>query len=147
MKQTGKFWILGLLSSSISLACHSAPITFDDAWNLLLENNYSLKAQRANVESYEYQQSATDNLNLPQVSIGANYTRLDTDVTVSGQQLLDSTGAHITLPPLFNVTSTITERDIFSSRVSGENLSNHDSNDSSRRSKLKIHSNHNFDNL
>lgn len=117
MKQTGKFWILGLLSSSISLACHSAPITFDDAWKLLLENNYSLKAQRANVESYEYQQSATDNLNLPQVSIGANYTRLDTDVTVSGQQLLDSTGAHITLPPLFNVTSTITERDIFSSSI------------------------------
>ncbi len=108
---------MGLLSSSISLACHSAPITFDDAWNLLLENNYSLKAQRANVESYEYQQSATDNLNLPQVSIGANYTRLDTDVTVSGQQLLDSTGAHITLPPLFNVTSTITERDIFSSSI------------------------------
>ncbi|UTZ21667.1 TolC family protein [Vibrio campbellii] len=117
MKNTGKLWILGLLSSSISLACHSAPITFDDAWNLLLENNYSLKAQRANVESYEYQQSATDNLNLPQVSIGANYTRLDTDVTVSGQQLLDSTGAHITLPPLFNVTSTITERDIFSSSI------------------------------
>ncbi|NDJ80077.1 TolC family protein [Vibrio campbellii] len=117
MKKTGKLWILGLLSSSISLACHSAPITFDDAWNLLLENNYSLKAQRANVESYEYQQSATDNLNLPQVSIGANYTRLDTDVTVSGQQLLDSTGAHITLPPLFNVTSTITERDIFSSSI------------------------------
>ncbi|MEL7328083.1 MAG: TolC family protein, partial [Pseudomonadota bacterium] len=117
MKKTGKLWILGLLSSSISLACHSAPITFDDAWNLLLENNYSLKAQRANVESYEYQQSATDNLNLPQVSIGANYTRLDTDVTVSGQQLLDSTGAHIRLPPLFNVTSTITERDIFSSSI------------------------------
>ncbi len=125
MKQTGKFWILGLLSSSISLACHSAPITFDDAWNLLLENNYSLKAQRANVESYEYQQSATDNLNLPQVSIGANYTRLDTDVTLSGQQILDSTGQHISVPPVFqpifsalaNTTSTITERDIFSSSI------------------------------
>ncbi|EPP5333397.1 TolC family protein [Vibrio harveyi] len=123
MKQTGKFWILGLLSTSISLACHSAPITFDDAWNLLLENNYSLKAQRANVESYEYQQSATDNLNLPQVSIGANYTRLDTDVTLSGQQILDSTGGHnIPLPPpllgmIANTTSTITERDIFSSSI------------------------------
>uniref|UniRef100_UPI000A483F56 TolC family protein n=2 Tax=Vibrio harveyi TaxID=669 RepID=UPI000A483F56 len=123
MKQTGKFWILGLLSSSISLACHSAPITFDDAWNLLLENNYSLKAQRANVESYKYQQSATDNLNLPQVSIGANYTRLDTDVTLSGQQILDSTGGHnIPLPPpllgmIANTTSTITERDIFSSSI------------------------------
>ncbi len=92
MKQTGKFWVLGLISSSISLACHSAPITFDTAWQLLLENNYSLKAQRANVENYQYQESATSNLNLPQVSIGANYTRLDTDVTLSGKQILDSTG-------------------------------------------------------
>ncbi|WP_256936967.1 TolC family protein, partial [Vibrio parahaemolyticus] len=91
MKQTGKFWVLGLISSSISLTCHSAPITFDTAWQLLLENNYSLKAQRANVENYQYQESATSNLNLPQVSIGANYTRLDTDVTLSGKQILDST--------------------------------------------------------
>lgn len=124
MKQTGKFWVLGLISSSISLACHSAPITFDTAWQLLLENNYSLKAQRANVENYQYQESATSNLNLPQVSIGANYTRLDTDVTLSGKQILDSTGTHINVPPAFqpicclaNTTSTITERDIFSSSI------------------------------
>ncbi|MBE3874601.1 TolC family protein [Vibrio parahaemolyticus] len=125
MKQTGKFWVLGLISSSISLACHSAPITFDTAWQLLLENNYSLKAQRANVENYQYQESATRNLNLPQVSIGANYTRLDTDVTLSGKQILDSTGTHINVPPAFqpifgalaNTTSTITERDIFSSSI------------------------------
>ncbi len=125
MKQTGKFWVLGLISSSISLACHSAPIAFDTAWQLLLENNYSLKAQRANVENYQYQESATSNLNLPQVSIGANYTRLDTDVTLSGKQILDSTGTHINVPPAFqpilgalaNTTSTITERDIFSSSI------------------------------
>lgn len=98
MKQTGKFWVLGLISSSISLACHSAPITFDTAWQLLLENNYSLKAQRANVENYQYQESATSNLNLPQVSIGANYTRLDTDVTLSGKQILDSTESPISMP-------------------------------------------------
>ncbi|WP_322802710.1 TolC family protein [Vibrio alfacsensis] len=117
MKSTGKLWVLGLLSSSISFASHSAPITFDNAWNLLLENNYSLKAQRANVESYQYQQDATGNLNLPQVSIGANYTRLDNDVTLSAQQVLDSTGAHIAIPPFLNATSTITERDIFTSSI------------------------------
>ncbi|NMV06918.1 TolC family protein, partial [Vibrio parahaemolyticus] len=116
---------LGLLSSSISLACQAAPITFDTAWQLLLENNYSLKAQRSNVENYQYQESATSNLNLPQVTIGANYTRLDTDITLSGKQILDSTGAHINVPPAFqpifgalaNTTSTITERDIFSSSI------------------------------
>ncbi|EOS9876229.1 TolC family protein [Vibrio parahaemolyticus] len=126
MKQTGKFWVLGLISSSISLACHSAPITFDTAWQLLLGNNYSLKAQRANVENYQYQESATSNLNLPQVSIGANYTRLDTDVTLSGKQILDSTESPISMPiplppsvvgAIANTTSTITERDIFSSSI------------------------------
>ncbi|MCR9625435.1 MULTISPECIES: TolC family protein [Vibrio diabolicus subgroup] len=126
MKKTGKFWILGLLSSSISLACHAAPITFDTAWQLLLENNYSLKAQRSNVENYQYQESATSNLNLPQVTIGANYTRLDTDITLSGKQILDSTESPISIPiplppavvgAIANTTSTITERDIFSSSI------------------------------
>ncbi|HHX8288861.1 TPA: TolC family protein [Vibrio diabolicus] len=126
MKKTGKVWILGLLSSSISLACHAAPITFDTAWQLLLENNYSLKAQRSNVENYQYQESATSNLNLPQVTIGANYTRLDTDITLSGKQILDSTESPINIPiplppavvgAIANTTSTITERDIFSSSI------------------------------
>ncbi|ANQ21726.1 hypothetical protein BA893_08595 [Vibrio natriegens] len=125
MKQTGKFWVLTLISSSISFACHSTPITLDSAWQLLLENNYSLKAQRSNVESYQYQEKATGNLNLPQVSLGANYTRLDTDISLSGKQIFDSTGAEIAVPPAFqnilgtlaNTTSTITERDIFSSSI------------------------------
>ncbi|MGR5325643.1 TolC family protein [Vibrio sp. DNB22_17_1] len=129
MTQYGKFWILSLLSSSISFACQAAPITFSDAWQLLLENNYSIKAKRANVENYEYQQNATDNLNLPQVSLTASYTHLDNDVTLSGQQIFDSTGQKISVPPEFlpivepvfntlaNTTSTITERDIFSSSI------------------------------
>ncbi|MCV5662984.1 TolC family protein, partial [Escherichia coli] len=96
------------------------------AWQLLLENNYSLKAQRSNVENYQYQESATSNLNLPQVTIGANYTRLDTDITLSGKQILDSTESPISIPiplppavvgAIANTTSTITERDIFSSSI------------------------------
>lgn len=125
MKQPGKFWIVSLISSSISFACHSAPITLDNAWQLLLENNYSIKAQRANVENYQYQEKATGNLSLPQVTLGASYTRLDTDVTLSGKQIIDSTGAEIAVPPAFqgilstlgSTTSTITERDIFTSSI------------------------------
>lgn len=124
MKRHSKLLMLGLLSSSISLACQAAPITFQQAWQLLQENNHSLAAQRANVESQQHLQSATSSLNLPSISVGANYTRLDTDVTVSGQQLLDSTGQHISLPlppeiigALANTTSTITERDIFTSSI------------------------------
>jgi outer membrane protein TolC len=125
MNRTGQFWVLSLISSSISFACYSAPITLDTAWQLLLENNYSLKAQRSNVESYQYQEKATDNLSLPQITLGASYTRLDTDVTLSGKQIIDSTGAEIAVPSAFqgilstlgNTTSTITERDIFSSSI------------------------------
>ncbi|POF54752.1 hypothetical protein CRN63_01710, partial [Vibrio vulnificus] len=98
MKRHSKLLMIGLLSSSISLACQAAPITFQQAWQLLQENNHSLAAQRANVESQQHMQSATSSLNLPSISVGANYTRLDTDVTVSGQQLLDSTGQHIAVP-------------------------------------------------
>ncbi|USD42428.1 TolC family protein [Vibrio sp. SCSIO 43135] len=107
-----------LISSSIA----AAPISFEQAWEILQKDNNSLAAQRANVERYQHMQSATDNLNLPSVSIGANYTRLDSDVTLSGEQLSDSLsnvspiGAAIL--PLFNdVTSTITERDVFTSSI------------------------------
>lgn len=124
MKRHSKLLMIGLLSSSISLACQAAPITFQQAWQLLQENNHSLAAQRANVESQQHMQSATSSLNLPSISVGANYTRLDTDVTVSGQQLLDSTGQHISLPlppaiisALANTTSTISERDVFTSSI------------------------------
>ncbi|WP_414932192.1 TolC family protein [Vibrio europaeus] len=104
----------------------AAAISFDQAWQVLQQENNSLAAQRSNVERYEHLKNATDNLNLPSVTVGANYTRLDTDVKVSGSQLFESTGQHLpNLGPVFNqllaglggVTSTITERDIFSSSI------------------------------
>ncbi|HDY7981608.1 TolC family protein [Vibrio vulnificus] len=123
MKRHSKLLMIGLLSSSISLACQAAPITFQQAWQLLQENNHSLAAQRANVESQQHMQSATSSLNLPSISVGANYIRLDTDVTVTGEQLMNNT----TLPiPISNnpltqllggVETTITERDIFTSSI------------------------------
>lgn len=125
MKLTGKFWLLGLITCVLSPASYASRITFDNAWQVLLENNFSLKAQQANVENYKYQQGATSNLNLPQVTVGANYTRLDTDVTLSGKQILDSTGTNLSIraafQPIFSglasTTSTITEQDIFSSSI------------------------------
>lgn len=108
----------------------AAAISFDQAWQVLQQENNSLAAQRSNVERYEHLQNATDNLNLPSITLGANYTRLDTDVTVSGEQLFESTGGSLPdlsgfpIPGLNNliaglggVTSTITERDIFSSSI------------------------------
>lgn len=101
---------------------NAAAISFDQAWQVLQQENNSLAAQRSNVERYEHLKNATDNLNLPSVTVGANYTRLDTDVTLSGEDLTASLG-HVSplgqaILPLFkDVTSTITERDIFSSSI------------------------------
>ncbi len=120
---------------AISPICYVSPsyaaaISFDEAWQVLQQENNSLAAQRANVNRYQYLQAGTDDLNLPKVTIGANYTHLDSDVTVSGKQLLDSAGNTVpAIPPalgpalapilssLGSVTSTITEQDIFTSSI------------------------------
>ncbi|RJX72869.1 TolC family protein [Vibrio sinensis] len=117
--------LIGCMSLYLPFA-QGAAISFDEAWLLLQDNNNSLAAQRANLDRYQHLENATDNLNLPQVSIGANYTRLDKDVTVSGKQLFDSTGVPLpnlgpkigqVLSQLGNVTSTISERDLFTSSI------------------------------
>lgn len=129
---------MSLRPATLLLAClglytpvsHSAAISFEQAWQVLQQENYSLAAQRSNVERYEHLQSATDNLNLPSVSVGANFTRLDKDITVSGEQLFESTGQAMPnlgpvlgpmLSPLISqlggMTSTISERDIFTSSI------------------------------
>ncbi|TQQ29525.1 TolC family protein [Vibrio cholerae] len=105
---------------------HTAPLSFQEAWDLLQQQNNSLAAQRANVERYAHLKDATQNLNLPSVSVGANFTRLDQDVTLSGKQIFDSTGQALpALPPTLaqlvagigSIQSTITERDIFTSSI------------------------------
>ncbi|MDW6016821.1 TolC family protein [Vibrio plantisponsor] len=101
---------------------YSAPISFQQAWELLKQNNNSLAAERANVERYEHLKNSKGNLNLPSISVGANFTRLDNDVTLSGQQIMESTGQTVPLPAALlssigSITSTVTERDIFSSSI------------------------------
>lgn len=101
---------------------YSAPISFQQAWELLKQNNNSLAAERANVERYKHLKNSKGNLNLPSISVGANFTRLDNDVTLSGQQIMESTGQTVPLPAALlssigSITSTVTERDIFSSSI------------------------------
>ncbi|EPF2927947.1 TolC family protein [Vibrio navarrensis] len=128
MKRTHPLFMIGLLSSSLSYTCQAAPITFQQAWQLLQDNNHSLAAQRANVASQEHMQSSTRSLDWPSVSIGANYTRLDTDVTLSGEQLMSnttmpalnaSTGPILQalMPVLSGIETTIAEKDLFSSSI------------------------------
>ncbi|MFM2580408.1 TolC family protein [Vibrio fortis] len=123
-----KFSLAALLISCVSSASFAAPLSFPDAWDLLQQNNNSLAAQQANVERYQHLQNATGSLNLPSVTLGANYTHLDNDVTINGEQFADSLSGlpsgslPFPLPPGFldtlgGITSTITEQDIFSSSI------------------------------
>ncbi|GAL35389.1 outer membrane protein assembly factor YaeT precursor [Vibrio maritimus] len=81
---------MGVLLGSLSFSTVAAEVSFDEAWQLLQQNNNSLAAQRANVERYGHLKDASSSLNLPKVTVGANYTRLDQDVTLNGQQFADS---------------------------------------------------------
>ncbi|MDN3612942.1 TolC family protein [Vibrio gallaecicus] len=124
---TSNSLLVGLLSSALSFSCLASPISFADAWKMLQENNNSLAAQQANVERYGHLQRATNSLNLPSVSLSANYTHLDNDVTLNGEQFADSLSGVPAVPPLpgigniisglGGITSTITEQDIFTSSI------------------------------
>ncbi|WP_418642278.1 MULTISPECIES: TolC family protein [Vibrio] len=118
---------MGVLLGSLSFSTVAAEVSFDEAWQLLQQNNNSLAAQRANVERYGHLKDASSSLNLPKVTVGANYTRLDQDVTLSGQQFADSLSGvpNIPIPGLGQalgnllggVTSTLEHKDIFSSSI------------------------------
>jgi len=70
---------------------HAQPIAFDQAWQIVQNDNDSLSASQANVQRYQHLQHSKNDLNLPSISLSANYTVLDKDVTVNGQQLADAT--------------------------------------------------------
>ncbi|MCK8086970.1 TolC family protein [Vibrio sp. 1CM8B] len=118
--------IAGMLLGIFASPGYAAPLTFSEAWLMLQENNNSLAAQRANVERYQHLQNSTSSLNLPSITLGANYTHLDSDVTINGEQFADSLSGvpsiGLPVPPqiisaLGGITSTITEQDIFSSSI------------------------------
>lgn len=126
-----------ILSSLVSLPAFTQELHFSDAWKILQTKNSSLAAQRANVERHQKLQQAKDALDYPTVTLGATYTRLDDDVTLSADDLLNSldSSTQAALPNLvnslsstslgpiihglssLNPTSTIAEKDVFSSSI------------------------------
>ena len=118
--------IASMLLGTMTSPGYAAPLTFSEAWQILQENNNSLAAQQANVERYQHLQNSTSSLNLPSITLGANYTHLDSDVTINGEQFAGSLSGvpsiGLPVPPqiisaLGGITSTITEQDIFSSSI------------------------------
>ncbi|WED25188.1 TolC family protein [Vibrio sp. DW001] len=114
-----------------SNASFSGEISFENAWTLLQDKNSAIAAQRANVERYRQLEGSKSALNYPSITLGANYTRLDDDVTLSGNQIvesLDSTSAAAlsnivaglgmgSVLGNLNPTSTIAEKDMFNSSI------------------------------
>lgn len=95
-------------------------VSFDQAWQALLQNNDGLAAERAGVEQAQLKEDASGALNLPSITLSANYTRLDDDVTISPSDLADSTavGASSLTHAFDNMlTSTLLEKDIFTSSI------------------------------
>ncbi|MDD9157845.1 TolC family protein [Aliivibrio sp. S4TY2] len=108
-----------LLTTLLSLSVSAKSVDFDSAWKNVLNNHNGIAAERANVQRQESLASGTSDLNLPSITLSANYTYLDDDVTVSSKQIIESTGVSLpVLPiPLPNITSTLSERDIFTSSI------------------------------
>jgi outer membrane protein TolC len=111
----------GLLTTNLVSA---QQLNFSDSWQLLQDKNNSLAAQRANVEHYQQLEKADNSLNHPSITLGANYTRLDDDITLSGEDIydsLDSTGQATlaSLSSMFDLdfSSTMSERDMFNASI------------------------------
>ncbi len=128
--------ISGLLFSSITTAvCSPAytTISFIEAWQQLSAKNDTLAAARANVEQAKHKRAAAKDLYLPEVSISASYLYLDDDVTLSPEDILESTPAGSQLIPIIagiagsygvsaaklnsGLTSTIAERENLTSSI------------------------------
>ncbi|HIF9216257.1 TPA: TolC family protein [Photobacterium damselae] len=117
------------------IAGQAESVSFSQAWQTVVSQNEGLAAERTKVDQAKYLQDAAWDLNLPQVSVGANYTRLDDNVEISPSDLFSSMPASGTdagkvisqlaeqLSKLtgtdFNslFTSQITDKDVFTSSI------------------------------
>jgi outer membrane protein TolC len=113
-----------ILSVSLKPAMAKS-FSFEQAWQVVLNKSDALAAEQQNIERSVYLQDAASDLYLPSISLNANYTRLDHAVSVKPSEVIDSMPIEdlsqvldiptTTLNSLF--TSTLTERDIFTSSI------------------------------
>jgi outer membrane protein TolC len=115
--------VISVLFQPHSYAVQS--INFMDAWKRVLQSNDALAAKAQGVRRAEHLQDATNDLQLPEVTLGANYTRLDEDIRIKPSDLIASMPVDdinqalgITAPVLDGLfTSTLTDRNILSSSI------------------------------
>ncbi len=95
-------------------------VSFYQAWQSVLTNNDGLAAERANVDQAQLKQDASGALNLPSVTLSANYTRLDDDVEISPSDLAESMpiGSSALIKAFDGMlTSTLMDKDVFTSSI------------------------------
>ncbi|MEW6994387.1 TolC family protein [Colwelliaceae bacterium MEBiC 14330] len=117
-------------SLSLVLICSLSTVmaqsfSFEQAWQRVLKESDALAAEQQNIERSMHLKDAASDLNLPSISLNANYTRLDHSVKVKPSDLIESMPIDSvnqafgiqtdSLDSLF--TSTLTERDIFTSSI------------------------------
>ncbi|UIP29942.1 TolC family protein [Photobacterium sp. TLY01] len=124
---------LALLINIVCFPVKAATVSFDDAWQIVRNNNDELAAEKSNVEKAEYLQEASKALSLPRVTVSANYTYLDGPIEIAPSDLIASTPAGRSqanslgglaqlmgmTPGQFDkmFTSQLTDRDILTSSV------------------------------
>lgn len=115
---------MAVISLIISSSANAKEISFIDSWALLQKKNNSIAAQRANVEHFKALEKAKESLDYPTLTLGANYTRLDDDITLTGEQLgqhLDTSGLSaqggMALMSLLPVKTTMAEKNMLSSSI------------------------------
>ena len=79
----------------------AAEVTFTEAWQMLLQNNEGLAADRAGVERAGLLVEANKGWRLPTLDLTGSYTRLDDPVTLGPSQLLSSMPAGAGLEHIF----------------------------------------------
>jgi outer membrane protein TolC len=108
-------------------------VSFAEAWQRVSAENDTLAAARANVEQAKYKRDAAKALYLPEIGISASYLYLDDKVTLSPNDILESTPAGDRLAPIIaglansydmsatelnsGLTSTIAERENLTSSI------------------------------
>lgn len=119
-----KIKLLITVTSLMALSCVNAQdISFADSWQLLQNKNNSIAAQRANVEHYQELENADQALNYPTVTLGATYTRLDDDITLtyddlnSDSQALFDGLSYLLSTDLSGFSTTAAEKDMFNSSI------------------------------
>ncbi len=95
--------LLSFVTSSYSQSI-TENLTFEEAYQLMSDNNLALKGAEKEKESNEYLRKTTRGLYLPRISLNANYTKFDQDIGIDISGISDAAGS-IGIAPSGNLLS------------------------------------------